>query len=245
MFSLPRLNQRLSNFVANDIVQYIPMTSTIRTTFQDELVKLHNLVLDLANKVSANGELLLKALQDKDRVHDYFLKIKSTDKEVNAARWQVHDFGDQLIVLQQPVAKDFRQIITSVQVTDNLERIGDHFKKAARFLEKADLKETEIPEEIIEMAKLGLKMLNQAINAYSEIFQGKTNEIASIDDAVDTLYKQAIKTVVKLLKQASEEKIDGYSQLFFIARCFERSADHSAKVGELVNFAITGKRNIS
>lgn len=219
------------------------MTTTIRSTFQEELEKLHNLVLDLALKVQGNGDLLLEFLQNKEQVHELFHKIKNKDKEVDKARWQVHDFGDELIVLQQPVAKDFRQIITSIQITDNLERIGDHFKKTAKLLEKVDLHETEIPEEIISMAKLGLTMLSKAINAYSEIYKGKTNEIALIDDEVDALYKQTIKKVIGMLKHAPEEKVDRLSKLFFIARSFERAADHSAKIGELVNFAITGKRN--
>ena len=218
------------------------MNTAIRTTFQDELLKLQSLVLDLANKVKTNGELLLKYLQNKDNVQEVFKQIKNADEKIDAARWQVHDFGDELIVLQQPVAKDFRYIITSIQVTDNLERIGDHFKKTARLLEKADLKETEVPNEIIDMAKLGLKMLSESINSYSEIFEGKTNEIAAIDDEVDALYKQTIKKTVQILKGSPEEKFESITKLFFIARSFERLADHAAKIGELVNFAITGKR---
>ena len=218
------------------------MNTAIRTTFQDELLKLQSLVLDLANKVKTNGELLLKYLQNKDNVQEVFKQIKNADEEIDAARWQVHDFGDELIVLQQPVAKDFRCIITSIQVTDNLERIGDHFKKTARLLEKADLKETEVPNEIIDMAKLGLKMLSESIDSYSQIFEGKTNEVAAIDDEVDALYKQTIKKTVQILKSSPEEKFESITKLFFIARSFERLADHAAKIGELVNFAITGKR---
>ena len=219
------------------------MTQTARLTFQDELIKLQSLVLDLAQEVKANGELLLEFLQNKENVNELFFKIKDKDKEIDEARWQVHDFGDQLIVLQQPVAKDFRQIITSIQVTDNLERIGDHFKKTARLLEKVSLSEVEVPDEIIKMANLVIQILSESISAYSEIFQGKTNEIALLDDSVDMLYKQAIKKIISQIKQAPEEKINSLSKLFFIAQSFERSADHAAKIGQLINFAITGRRD--
>lgn len=218
------------------------MVSVARATFQDELLKLQTLVINLANEVKSNGELLLEFLQNKENVHEPFLKIKEKDKEIDKARWQVHDFGDGLIVLQQPVAKDFREIITSIQVTDNLERIGDHFKKTARLLEKVGLVETEVPEEIINMAKLGMKMLSCSITAYSELFNGKTNQIALLDDEVDVLYKKTITKIINLIKHAPEEKIDSLSKLFFIAQSFERAADHAAKIAELVNFAITGKR---
>lgn len=218
------------------------MTQIARTTFHDELVKLQTLVLDLANEVKANGELLLEFLQNKENVNELFFKIKEKDKQIDEARWQVHDFGDQLIVLQQPVAKDFRQIITSIQITDNLERIGDHFKKTARLLEKVSLADIEVPEEIINMAKVGLQMLSESITAYKELFEGKKNQIALLDDHVDLLYKQTISKIINLIKRAPENKIDSLSKLFFIAQSFERSADHAAKVGELVNFAVTGKR---
>lgn len=221
----------------------IYMTTTARTTFQDELLKLNSLVLDLAYKVRNNCELLLEVLENKKDIHEIFPEIKIKDKEINEARWQLHDFGDQLIVLQQPVAKDFRQIMTSIQIADNLERIGDHFKKTARLLEKADLRETEVPEEIISMARFGLRMLSESTSAYSNIFEGKTNEVALIDDEVDELYKKTIKKVISMLKNAPEDKIDGFSKLFFIARSFERAADHAAKIGHLVNFAVTGKRD--
>ena len=219
------------------------MTQTARLTFHDELTKLHSLVLDLADKVKANGELLLDFLQNKENINELFLKIKTKDKEIDKARWQVHDCGDQLIVLQQPVAKDFRQIITSIQITDNLERIGDHFKKTARLLEKVSISEVETPQEIINMAKLGIQMLTKSISAYSEILEGKTNDIAELDDQVDILYKQTITKIINLIKHAPEEKVDSLSKCFFIAQSFERAADHAAKIGQLVNFAITGKRS--
>ena len=219
------------------------MTQTARATFQDELVKLQSLVLNLAEKVQANGELLLEFLQNKENVNELFLKIKNADKEIDAARWQVHDFGDELIVLQQPVARDFRQIITSIQTTDNLERIGDHFKKTARLLEKVSLSDIEVPQEIINMAKLGVRMLSESIDAYSKVFEGRTNEIALLDDQVDTLYKLTITKIINLIKHAPEEKVDSLSKLFFIAQSFERAADHAAKIGLLVNFAVTGRRD--
>ena len=104
------------------------MNHPARTIFQDEIVKLQAFVLELAHKVQANGELMLEFLQEKNKMSEVFLKIKEKDKEIDKARWQVHDYGDELIVRQQPVANDFRQIIASIQTTDNLERIGDHFK---------------------------------------------------------------------------------------------------------------------
>jgi phosphate transport system protein len=216
------------------------VTQTARLTFQEELVKLHSLVVELAEKVKTNGELLLEFLTNKDNVNELFLKIKTKDKEIDKARWEVHDYGDQLIVLQQPVAKDFRQIITSIQVTDNLERIGDHFKKTARLLEKVSLSDIEVPQEILNMARLGIKMLTESINAYSQIVEGKTNKIAELDDQVDIIYKQTISKITNLIKHAPEEKIDSISKLFFIAQSFERAADHAAKIAQLINYAATG-----
>ena len=219
------------------------MTQTARLTFQEELVKLHSLVVELAEKVKTNGELLLEFLTNKNNVNELFLRIKTKDREIDKARWEVHDFGDQLIVLQQPVAKDFRQIITSIQVTDNLERIGDHFKKTARLLEKISLSDIEAPQEILNMAKLGIKMLTESTNAYSQIVEGETNKIAELDDQVDILYKQTIAKITNLIKHATEEKIDSISKLFFIAQSFERAADHAAKIAQLVNYAATGIRH--
>ncbi len=221
------------------------MNQTIRLTFHDGLVRLQSLVLDLANEVKNNGDLLLDFLQNKQNVNELFLKVKTKDKEIDKARWHVHDFGDQLIVLQQPVAKDFRYIITAIQTTDNLERIGDHFKKAARLLEKVSITdiEFEIPQEIINMAKLGLKMLSEATIAYSEMFEEKTNTIADLDEQVDILYKQTVLKIINLIKQASEDKVDSLTKLLFIAHSFERAADHAAKIGLLVNYAVTGKRD--
>ncbi len=218
------------------------MNSTARTTFQDELVNLQSLVLDLGQKVKDNGELLLQSLKNKETISELSQQIKEKDKQIDNARWQVHDFGDQLIVLQQPVAKDFRQIITSIQVTDNLERIGDHFKKVAKLSDKISLAEVELPEEIIEMANSALKMLTEAITAYSEMFKGKENKVALLDDHVDYLYKQTVKKIVLLIKNAPEDKIDSLSKLFFVVQNFERAADHAAKIGQLVNFAVTGER---
>ena len=217
------------------------MDAPIRTTFQDEILKLQSLVLDLANEVKTNGELLFEFLQNKD-IEKISQRIKDRDKEIDKARWQVHDFGDQLLILQQPVAKDFRQVVTSTQITDNFERIGDHFKRTSKILEKASVNDIEIPKEIIDMASLGLKMLSESIDAYKNISNDKTNNISSMDDEVDKLYKQTVKQIISLIKSAPDEKIENLSKLLFVAQSFERAADHAAKIGDLINFAITGKR---
>lgn len=212
-----------------------------RSTFEDELSKLQSLVLELANEVKTNGELLFDYLQKKD-IEEVSNKIKDRDKQIDKARWQVHDFGDQLLILQQPVAKDFRQIVTSTQITDNYERIGDHFKRTSKILEKATINDIEIPQEIIDMAGLGLKMLSESIEAYKNISGDKTNNISLMDDEVDKLYKQTVKKIISLIKSAPDEKIENLSKLLFVAQSFERAADHAAKIGDLINFAITGKR---
>jgi len=212
-----------------------------RSTFEDELLKLQSLVLELASEVKTNGELLLDFLQKKD-IDKVSSQIKERDKLIDKARWEVHDFGDQLLILQQPVARDFRQIVTSTQITDNFERIGDHFKRTSKIIEKATVNDIEIPKEIIDMASLGLKMLSESIEAYRNIFQDKTNNISSMDDAVDKLYKQTVKKLISLIKAAPDEKIESLSKLLFVAQSFERAADHAAKIGDLVNFAISGKR---
>lgn len=212
-----------------------------RSTFEDELSKLQSLVLELANEVKTNGELLFDYLQKKD-IEEVSNKIKDRDKQIDKARWQVHDFGDQLLILQQPVAKDFRQIVTSTQITDNYERIGDHFKRTSKILEKATINDIEIPQEIIDMAGLGLKMLSESKEAYKNISDDKTNNISLMDDEVDKLYKQTVKKIISLIKSAPDEKIENLSKLLFVAQSFERAADHAAKIGDLINFAITGKR---
>ena len=219
------------------------MSQTARSTFHDELIKLQTLVIDLAHQVKANGELLLEFLEKGD-VTDLSIKIKNKDKEIDQARWQVHDFGDQLIVLQQPVAKDFRQIITSIQITDNLERIGDHFKRTARLVEKATISDIEVPKEIIDMAKLALNILTESISAYSKMFENQElNNISLMDEQVDSIYKDTIKKIVNLIKKSPEDKIESLSKLLFVAQSFERAADHAAKIGQLINFAVTGERD--
>ncbi len=214
---------------------------TPRSTFEDELIKLQSLVLNLAGEVKVNGELLFQFLEKKD-IEEISKKIKDRDKDIDKARWQVHDFGDELLILQQPVAKDFRKIITSIQIADNYERIGDHFKKTSKILEKATVNEIEIPKEIIDMAGLGLTMVSKSIEAYKNISQDQINIISSMDDEADKLYKEAVKKIVSLIKSAPDEKIENLSKLLFVAQSFERASDHAAKIGDSINFAITGKR---
>ncbi len=212
-----------------------------RSILEEELIKLKSLVLELANEVKTNGELILEFLEQKN-VDELNKKIKEKDKLVDKARWLVHDFSDSLLVLQQPVAKDFRYIITSTQITDNYERIGDHFKRTSKILEKATVNDIEIPKEIVEMATMGLKMLSESIEAYKNISQDKTNSISSMDEELDKLYKQTVKKIIILIKSSSDEKIEALSKLLFVAQSFERAGDHAAKIGDLINFAITGKR---
>jgi phosphate transport system protein len=102
----------------------------IRTTFHKKLQELQDDILSMGSMVGKAIARSVEALKNRDV--ELARIIVKEDQNINQKRYDIEEKCVQLIATQQPMAGDLRTIIAVLNITSELERIGDHAEGIAK-----------------------------------------------------------------------------------------------------------------
>lgn len=199
---------------------------------QEQLITLATMAIDALSKS-------VDALVNQDI--DSALEVIEDDLDINRLEEEINDQVILLIAKQSPVATDLRRLIVTIKVASDMERVGDYAVNIAK--ETIRLGKEELLEpirQIQQMHELAVAMLRQVIEAFIEEDVVKAKKIAELDDRVDELYGEVIR---KLMSSGGEhpEKLSQITQLAFVSRYMERSADHATNIAEQLFYLVKGR----
>jgi len=211
----------------------------IRTIFHKKLREIQDDVLAVGSMVEKALMSSVKALKERDL--DLAHKIISDDLKVNQRRFEIEEKCVELIATQQPMASDLRIIIAILNITTEIERIGDYAVGIARIVimigDEPPLKPLiDIPrmaEQTVDMLRRGLDAL---ISRDAEV----ARKIATEDDLVDHLYDQVFRELLTFMAE-DPKTITRATRLVWAAHNLERAADRVTNICERVVFIVTGK----
>jgi phosphate transport system protein len=211
----------------------------VREQFQFDLRSLQAKVIELGELSQQALETAMEGLRSKNV--EMSLKVIDDDQHMDDLEEEINDFALMLITKQQPVAIDLRRIFVSIKIAADLERISDHAVNIAKATIRLGEKDVEVSLKYIEeMYKSAKEMLSLAVKAYHEEDLTIAKKIAEMDDSVDELYGQVIKELISSIPNKPED-ISQITQLSFIARYIERTADHVTNIAESVFYLVKGK----
>ena len=211
---------------------------TTREQFQSELDDLKEEVIKLANM---SGEALSKSVDSLfNQDTDLARQILEEDKEIDKKEAEINEKSVLLIAKQQPVATDLRQIIISLRVVTDIERMGDNAKNIAKATIHLGKNISTIPEGLKQMHEITMDMLKSSMHAFKYEDITIAGSLAASDDKVDHLYKHIVS---ELLGETATnpDKIQYIMQVAFCARYLERFADHITNIGESILYLVKGK----
>lgn len=96
----------------------------MRSKFDEQLGKLNNEMIDMGSLIISNIASAIKAMKSKDR--ELALEIMKKDVEVDSAQKRIESICFNLLIQQQPVARDLRTVTAAMKMVTDMERIGDH-----------------------------------------------------------------------------------------------------------------------
>ncbi|MBT2571609.1 phosphate signaling complex protein PhoU [Planococcus sp. ISL-110] len=212
---------------------------SLREKFEFELNSAQEQLIDLSTMAVNALNKSMEALINQDV--DAALEVIEGDKDINQLEEFINDRVILLIAKQSPVATDLRRLVVTIKVASDMERVGDYAVNIAKETIRIGNQEL-LPQitQIQQMQKLAVAMLRQVIDAFVEEDVVKAKEIAELDDQVDELYGD----VIRRLMQAGGENPDRLSQitqLAFISRYMERSADHATNIAEQLFYLVRGQ----
>ncbi|MCR4611614.1 MAG: phosphate signaling complex protein PhoU [Lachnospiraceae bacterium] len=208
----------------------------MRSKFDEQLLELNQEMTKMGNKIIKSINNTIVALSSKDE--EKAKKIMEGDVEINRLQKKIESICFDLLIQQQPVARDLRAVTAAMKMVTDMERIGDH---AADISELTILmgqdSEIEKFDHISKMASETMLMLNQSVEAYVEKDVDMAEDVIAHDDIVDALFNKARQDVIQMILDNPEEGAEA-TDILMIAKYFERIGDHATNIAEWVIFSL-------
>jgi len=212
-------------------------TTHILTTFEESLQALRADALMMASLADRNFENARKGIFERDE--DWCNTVIADDEEIDVLEVQIDQRGIALMLKFHPMASDLRNVVSTMKLSVNLERIADQSvniaRRGRRLLNHPPVDEVAGLEPIFRFAGM---MLKDAIRAYAESDSTLARSLKERDKELDRLNRDYAEQLTALMAQHTE-RIPCYMDLIFIARFLERVGDQSKNVGEDTVFAIS------
>ncbi|HKL75423.1 MAG TPA: phosphate signaling complex protein PhoU [Halanaerobiales bacterium] len=215
----------------------------MRKGFHEQLKDLENDMIKMGSMVEEAIHKSIKALQEKDL--ELAQEVLDEDDKIDDFEIKLEEETTRLIALQQPVAKDLREIIVISKLATDLERIGDHAWNIANMVLKIGDEPLIKPLiDIPRMTNIVTRRLRESLDAFINLDVEKAKEIAKEDDEVDVLDEQILRELLTFMIE-DPSKIEQATSLIFVSRFLERIGDHSTNVCERVIYMKTGERDFN
>ncbi|HLO01592.1 MAG TPA: phosphate signaling complex protein PhoU [Symbiobacteriaceae bacterium] len=211
-----------------------------RNAFHYELDQLMREVRRMGLMVEESIAKAVAALEDLNM--DLAREVVDNDATINEMNMQIEQSCMHLMALQQPMASDLRQVMATLKIVTDLERIADHSVEIARVtlrIQENDLIKPLV--DIPEMARIAQQMVADAVSAFVSRDKERALKMIAMDHEVDALYKKVICDLTDLMSKDPTKVMQGV-QLLFAGRAVERIGDHATNLGEWLIYLATGQR---
>ncbi len=209
----------------------------MRSHFDEQLATLNNELTQMGAMCEKSIAIASKALTTGDvKLTD---EVLSLDGKISRMERTIETLCLRLLLQQQPVAKDLRQISAALKMVTDMERIGTQAADIAEIITFLDGRTGEECEHIRVMAEAASQMVTESIDAFVKQDIALADEAIDRDDVVDNLFLQVKSSLIKLIAEKPTD--GGYAlDLLMIAKYFERIGDHAVNIAEWVVFSVTG-----
>ncbi len=209
-----------------------------RKAFEQELAELKTQLVEMCRITEGMIANAITALINKDR--ELGKSIGDMDKQVDEYEMSIEKKCMRILLKQQPVAKDFRQVSTALKMITDIERFGDqasdigelvYSMKGEQYIKKLN--------HISMMGNLAVKMVRDSVNSFITNDEKLADNVIKSDDTMDALFVKVQNELIELIRQDSA---NGEQAITFmmIAKYLERIGDHAVNVAEWTKYNETG-----
>ncbi|MGN1345869.1 MAG: phosphate signaling complex protein PhoU [Eubacteriales bacterium] len=209
----------------------------MRSRFDEQLALLNRKLIEMGALCEEVIALASKALAEGNPA--LAEKVPPLDAEIDQMERDIEAICLKLLLQQQPVARDLRQISAALKMITDMERIGDQAADIAEIITFLNGRTAENFSQIHEMAGATIKMVTESVDAYVKRNLELAGEVVAHDDVVDDYFARIKNALIELI--ANNPSDGEYAlDLLMIAKYFERIGDHAVNIAEWVAFSITG-----
>jgi phosphate transport system protein len=210
-----------------------------RETLDRQIHQLQDEILLLGSMVEQATISAMDALKRRDSRSAK--RVLGEDMKINEKRFAIENAIIVVLATQQPMAHDLRTLAAFLEVSTELERMGDYAKGIAKVVLRLGDYDIPMPmRELDQMVEIGISMLHRGLGAFINEDAGLASQIPLEDDQVDDLYNRVYRIIVSSMI-ANPEIIDHANLLLWVVHNLERLADRVTNICERTVFVSTGE----
>lgn len=212
----------------------------MRNKFDEQLLQLNHEMIEMGALCEEVIALSSQALTEGDTA--LAAKVAPLDSEIDHKEREIENLCLKLLLRQQPVARDLRQISAALKMITDMERIGDQAEDIAEIVAFLDGRQAENDVLLKEMAKAVIQMVTESVDAYVKCDIMLAKKVIAADDVVDEQFARVKQSLIGKIAADPADPADGeYAlDLLMIAKYYERIGDHATNIAEWVIYSVTG-----
>jgi phosphate transport system protein len=213
---------------------------TVRA-YDEELATLGNRIAAMGGHAERMVDEAVAALINADTA--LARKVIADDVVLDEGQRWIDDRAIVLIAKRQPMADDLREIIGTIRISADLERVGDLGKNIAkRVVAVADMRQpVQLFRGLEALATLALTQLKQVLDVYASRSVGAIAFMRDRDEEIDAMYTSLFRELLTYMME-DPRNISPCTHLLFCAKNIERIGDHATNIAETVYYVVTGEQ---
>lgn len=209
----------------------------MRTRFDEQLAALNHSLIQMGAVCEEAIALAAEALITGEA--ELARRVEPLSGELDQMERSVETLCLKMLLREQPVAGDLRQISAALKMITDMERIGDQAEDIAEIVTVMNRGTGWDFSLIGGMARAAIRMVTGSVDAFVHRDTEQARKVADSDDVVDDYFLKVRSSLIDLIARAPEEGQTALD-LLMIAKYLERIGDHAVNVAEWVVFAVTG-----
>lgn len=214
-------------------------TGHIYSVFDEELKHLSRRIAEMGGMAEQMVSDSIRALVTADA--GLAQQVIAQDLAMDQTEREIGDKAILMIAKRQPMAADLREIVGSIRIASDLERVGDLGKSNAKRV--IAVQTTGIPRPLARglehLSELALAQLKDVLDVYATRSAEKAEAIRMRDEEIDAMYTSLFREMLTYMME-DPRNITPCTHLLFCAKNIERIGDHATNIAETIYYMKTG-----
>ena len=215
----------------------------MRSRFDQQLMQLKEMLVEtgeLCEQAISQTMVALSSSSD-----EIAREVIRADAHIDQMERDIEHLCLKLLLQQQPVAGDLRQVSAALKMITDMERIGDQASDIAEIVKSTDMSLVRGFPKIPQMAAKTAEMVHDAVQSFVDRDLALATATQAADDAVDRMFDEVATEMIDFIVHADAADAQKAIDVIMIAKYLERIGDHATNIAEWVDFAITGVHDVS
>ncbi|MCL2200716.1 MAG: phosphate signaling complex protein PhoU [Oscillospiraceae bacterium] len=211
---------------------------SIRTRYERELQEIFDKLVLMCRHIEVAIEKSVRSLTELDP--EIAKEVFDIEELIDRMERDIEQACLKILMMEQPVARDFREVSAVLKMITDLERIGDQARDIAEI--SMQFGEDRIFKRLVHipmMSVIVIQMVKDGVSSYINRDVELARSLDKTDDKVDDLFNLVMGELIEFVKKNPDDAEQAV-MFIMINKYLERIGDHAVNIGEWVEYAITG-----